>query len=69
MELKNTISPNKLTEFFYNTLAQMHARLAQAVYVFVESRETNFSKPSTILANQLKAELAKKGCSFTDDLS
>ena len=57
------------TENLQNTLTQMQARLAQAVYVFVESNETNFSRPSTVLTNQLKAELAKKGCSFTTDLS
>ena len=55
------------TEALYNRLAQMHAHLAQAVYVYVESVEINFSQSSTIIANRLKADLSKKGCSFTDD--
>ncbi|MDR3329038.1 MAG: hypothetical protein LBS63_02870 [Prevotellaceae bacterium] len=43
------------------------ARLQQAVYVYVESAETNFGEPVHLLAPKLKAELSKHGCSFTAD--
>ena len=55
------------TEALYNRLAQMLARLAQAVLVYMESAESNFSKPTTVVANKLKSTLAVKGCSFTDN--
>jgi len=65
------ISTNDLqqtkTETLYEQLTQMQARLAQAIYVYVETEERNFSKPTTILGNQLKSALAKMGCSFVDD--
>ena len=54
------------TEALHNRLAQMHARLAQAVYVYVESVERNFSQSVTIIGNRIKATLSAKGCSFTD---
>lgn len=55
------------TEALHNMLAQMQAQLAQAVYVYMESAESNFSKPTTILANRLKSTLSGKGCSFTEN--
>jgi len=57
------------TENFRNTLTQMQVRLAQAVYVFVESSENLFGTNVNILTNRLKAELAQRGSSFTNDLS
>lgn len=56
------------TEDLYNTLAQMQARLAQAVNIYVESHEDLFGTRVDIVANKLKAELAVNGCSFTDNL-
>jgi len=55
------------TEALYNQIVQMLTQLAQAVYVFVESVETNFSQPVTIVANRLKSTLSTQGCSFVDD--
>jgi len=55
------------TETLYNRLAQMQAQLAQAVLVYVESKEFLFKEQVNFVANQLKAELAKSGCSFVDD--
>ena len=54
------------SESLYNQLTQMQARLAQGVYVYVESSEDMLGKKVDIVANKLKAELAKKGCSFID---
>jgi len=54
------------TETLYNNLVQMYAQLAQATLVYMESVETNFSQPSTIVGNRLKSNLATKGCSFID---
>ena len=51
-------------ENLYNQLVQMQARLAQGVYVYVESDERNFAKLTMVIENQLMAVLAKKGCSF-----
>ena len=56
------------TETLYNTLTQMQARLAQAVYVYVESDENLFGQKVNVVANQLKAALAKSGCSFVDEV-
>jgi len=55
------------TEELHDRLVQMQARLAQAVYVYMKSDESNFSKATTVLGNRLKSELSAKGCSFTDD--
>ena len=52
------------TEQLHNALAQMQARLAQGVYVYVECEETNFTKMTTLVESRLKAALARKGCSF-----
>ena len=54
------------TESLHNLLAQMLARLAQGVYVYVEDNEDLFSVKVNIIANQLKADLAKNGCSFVE---
>ena len=73
LALDQNRSPENLqlpkTEQMHNTLVQMQARLAQAVYVFVESNENLFGTNVNVLTNRLKAELAQKGCSFTADLS
>ena len=65
------ITPDDLqqakTETLQNWLTQMQTRLAQAVIVYMESSESNLSKPSTLLANKLKSTLSEKGCSFTND--
>jgi len=55
------------TETYYNTLIQMQARLAQGVYVYVESNESLFGQKVNIVANKVKAELARKGCSFVEN--
>ena len=54
------------SDFLYNLHTKMQARLAQGVYVYVESTEDMLGKKVDIVANKLKAELAKKGCSFID---
>jgi hypothetical protein len=51
----------------YNEMTQMLARLAQAVYIYVESSEDFFGKPDNMVANKLKAQLAANGCSFVED--
>jgi len=55
------------TETIHNQIVKMRALLAQAVLVYVESKEFLFDEQVNIVANQLKAELAKSGCSFVDD--
>jgi len=55
-------------ESLYNQLVQMQARLAQAVYVYVESKEDLFGQKVDIVANKVKAELAKIGCSFVENV-
>ena len=69
--IEPSISPEALqqprTEALHNRLVQIHARLAQAVNVYVESAESLFSRPTSLVANRLKSLLADMGCSFTDD--
>jgi len=55
------------TESLHNTLTKMQAQLAQAVYVYMESVESNFSRPTTVVANRLKSTLSGKGCSFVEN--
>jgi len=55
------------TEQLLKMLIQVQARLAQAVYVYVKSEETNFLQSTEVIANQLKSILATMGCSFVDD--
>jgi hypothetical protein len=55
------------TEALHNAATQMFARLAQAVYVYVESKETNFGETVHLLEPKLKAALSEHGCSFTAD--
>ena len=62
------LQQNKITEL-YNNVTQLLARLAQGVYVYVESHEDLFGVPVDITANKLKAELAVNGCSFTDNVN
>jgi hypothetical protein len=69
--LDGTASPEALqvpkTENMRSTLAQMQARLAQGVYVYVESSEDLFGANADIVAGKVKAGLALKGCSFVED--
>jgi len=73
-DLLTAIDPNvsqeelqqQKTESLYNLLTQMQARLAQGVYVFVESSEDLSGQKVDIVANKVKAELAKNGCSFVE---
>jgi hypothetical protein len=75
-DLLTAIDPNIIAgelrqveiEQYYNILTQMQARLVQGIYVFIESQENLFGKILTIAANQIKSELAKNGCSFTDNI-
>jgi hypothetical protein len=46
---------------------QILARLAQGVYVYVESSEDFLGKPDNRVANMLKTELAANGCSFVEE--
>jgi len=55
------------TDQLYNTITQLLAKLAQGIYVFVESRENLFGQQVDIVANKLKAELAVNGCSFVEN--
>ncbi|GHT14592.1 hypothetical protein AGMMS4956_12680 [Bacteroidia bacterium] len=55
------------SEGLRNEATQMMARLAQGLYVYLESSENLFGKKVNILDNKLKAILAKNGCSFTND--
>jgi len=61
------VAPDKKTEELHDQMVQMQARLAQAVFVYIESTESNFSNPTTVLANRLKSALSANGCSFTDN--
>jgi hypothetical protein len=54
-------------EMLHSKAAQMRARLAQAVLVYVESSEDLFGTDVAIAAGKVKAELALKGCSFIED--
>jgi hypothetical protein len=56
-------------ENLYNQFTQMQARLAQAVYVFVESNENLFGKNVDIVANKVKSDLSVNGCSFVENTS
>ncbi|MDR1553987.1 MAG: hypothetical protein LBS69_11095 [Prevotellaceae bacterium] len=50
-------------------ITQMQARLAQAVYLYVESNESLFGQRVDITTNKLKGELTVNGCSFVDNVS
>ena len=65
--LNNNDLQQEKTGELYNTITQMYAQLAQAVYVFVESNEDLFGKKVNIIANKLKADLAVNGCSFVEN--
>ncbi|MDR1757066.1 MAG: hypothetical protein LBR65_08970 [Culturomica sp.] len=75
-DLLTAVDPNVSTddlqqvkiETLYNQLTQMQAQLMQGVYVYVESNENLFGQKVDIVANKVKAELAKNGCSFTGDV-
>ncbi|MDR0542127.1 MAG: hypothetical protein LBH19_07920 [Dysgonamonadaceae bacterium] len=55
------------TERLYNTVMQLRAALAQAVYFFISGNENLFGKAENIIANKVKADLANKGCSFVEN--
>lgn len=46
---------------------RLSARLAQGIYLYVESSEELFGQNRRTIANKLKAQLANHGCSFVDD--
>ena len=52
----------------YNEMTQLLARLAQGVYVYMESSGDFFGKPEHLMANRLKAQFAANGCSFVEDV-
>jgi len=52
------------TELLYDRATQLSARLAQGIYVWIESDESLFGVPCDIVASKLKALLAENGCSF-----
>jgi len=56
------------TEAMHDTLVQMQAQLAQAIYVYMESHEDLFGQKVDIVINKVKAELAKNGCSFVENV-
>ncbi|GHS85996.1 hypothetical protein FACS1894201_06380 [Bacteroidia bacterium] len=47
---------------------QILARLAQGVYVYVESKEAIFDDTSNLITNKIKGELTRNGCSFVNDV-
>jgi len=54
----------------YKTLQQRREQqpnTGQGVQVYMESIESNFSRPTTILGNRVRSLLTAKGCSFTDN--
>ncbi len=51
----------------YNEVVQANARLAQGIYVYINSNEELFGEETMALENHLKAILAENGCSFTTD--
>ena len=55
------------TEQLYNSMVQMLARLAQAIHIYVESEESNFSRQTTLIENRIKSMLAQNGCSFVNN--
>ncbi|MDR1739765.1 MAG: hypothetical protein LBR45_03320 [Bacteroidales bacterium] len=69
--IDNSASENSLklaeTEALLSKAIQMQARLAQGIYVYVESSEDLFGKQVEVVANKVKAELSKTGCSFVDN--
>jgi len=54
------------TANYRSDIIQALARLAQGVYVYVESTEDMFGQKVDIVANKVKAELAVNGCSFVE---
>jgi len=57
----------KKTMELYNEVIQAKARLAQGIFVYINSNELIFGEETTALENHLKAILAENGCSFTED--
>jgi len=55
------------TGVWRNDIIQALARLSQGVYIYVESSEKLHGQKVNIVTNKLKAELAKSGCSFTEN--
>jgi hypothetical protein len=57
------------TAQYRSDIIQALARLAQGVYIYLESTEDMFGKSSSLISNKIKSILSKNGCSFTSDLS
>lgn len=51
----------------YNDVVQANARLAQGIFIFINSDEALFDEKTSSLENHLKAILADNGCCFTPD--
>ena len=64
---KNASLQRDKTAQYRSEIIQALARLAQGVYVYVESSEKLFGETVDIVANKVKAALAIKGCSFVSD--
>jgi len=57
------------TAKYRGEIIQALARLAQGVYIYIESTEDMFGKNSSLISNKIKSILSKNGCSFTTDMS
>ena len=54
------------TAKYHSEIVLALAKLAQGVYIYVESKEDMFGKSTSLIANKVKGILSKNGCSFTD---
>ena len=61
-----SVQRNK-TAAWRSEIIQASARLSQGVYVYVKNSEDLFGQKMDIVANKVKADLARNGCSFTDN--
>jgi hypothetical protein len=66
---KNASLQRDKTAQYRSDIIQALARLAQGVYIYLESTEDMFGKSSSLIANKVKSILSKNGCSFTSDVS
>ncbi|MDR1761265.1 MAG: hypothetical protein LBR55_02325 [Bacteroidales bacterium] len=69
--LDRNASPTSLqrdkTAAYRSDIIQALTRLAQGVYICIQSKEDLFGKSSSLIANKVKSVLSKNGCSFTTD--
>jgi len=59
-------SQSEKTAKYRSEIVLALAKLAQGVYIYVESKEDLFGKSTSLIANKVKGILSKNGCSFTD---